>query len=189
MSGDPRYTGAAWQAIRADVLERDAYECQIRGDECTGRATEVDHIVPSSNGGAFYDPANLRAACEKCNRSRGARMRADGWRTARTHIAVEKLGPARATSWAAQDELEHETEELGAALIDSDTLGDALGSEKLGHVARRLLVGALTRGELGVERVVVVCHPGERIPPHHRELGASDDTTHPAGSRDWLAPR
>jgi 5-methylcytosine-specific restriction endonuclease McrA len=33
-------------------------------------ATEVDHIVPAGEGGALYDPDNLRSSCKHRNRSR-----------------------------------------------------------------------------------------------------------------------
>ena len=62
-----------WVRTRKTVLERDGYECQIRGPRCTGVATECDHIVPHAHGGdASLD--NLRAACKPCNSAAGARM-------------------------------------------------------------------------------------------------------------------
>lgn len=62
--------GAAWRRVRKLVLERDGYLCQIKGRHCTIDATCVDHIVPWRAGGAFYDPANLRASCDWCNNAR-----------------------------------------------------------------------------------------------------------------------
>ena len=64
-----------WRTVRALVLARDGHACQIRLDGCTGTATNVDHIVPRADGGS-HDPSNLRAACEHCNKSRGARWAA-----------------------------------------------------------------------------------------------------------------
>jgi 5-methylcytosine-specific restriction endonuclease McrA len=66
----PMY-GAAWQRVRRAVLERDEFRCQLRRPGCTLDATEVDHIVSVADGGAWYDPENLRAACRWCNSSRG----------------------------------------------------------------------------------------------------------------------
>ena len=60
-----------WPTVRATILERDNHACQIRGTKCGGRATDVDHIIPWQEGGAWYDPLNLRAACPACNRARG----------------------------------------------------------------------------------------------------------------------
>ena len=37
-------------------------------------ATSVDHIDPVVEGGEFYDPANLRAACKGCNSRLGTRV-------------------------------------------------------------------------------------------------------------------
>lgn len=64
---NPVYKTPHWRAVRLRVLERDQHQCQIRRPGCTGHATEVDHITSMSDGGAKFDPANLRAACKKCN--------------------------------------------------------------------------------------------------------------------------
>lgn len=75
----PLYDRAAWRAVRhgtrAFILSRDPL-CQI-GVICFGRAlsTVVDHIIRAEiyiaqNGGdesMFYDPANLRGACDACH--------------------------------------------------------------------------------------------------------------------------
>ena len=67
----------AWRRKRKLVLERDSYECQIRGRGCTVEATEVDHIVAHALGGdASLD--NLRAACKPCNASLGTAARRGG---------------------------------------------------------------------------------------------------------------
>jgi 5-methylcytosine-specific restriction endonuclease McrA len=67
----------AWRRKRKVVLERDSYECQIRGRGCTMEATEVDHIVPHALGGDA-DLNNLRAACKPCNSSLGTAARRGG---------------------------------------------------------------------------------------------------------------
>jgi len=66
VSSKPWY-GATWRALRPQILRRDSYTCQIRRDGCTHRATTVDHIIPISRGGDWWDPANLQAACRWCN--------------------------------------------------------------------------------------------------------------------------
>lgn len=63
-----------WQQLRLAVLLRDGYQCQIKGEKCTGRATTVDHVEPIAEGGAPYDPSNLRAACKPCNFSLGGKL-------------------------------------------------------------------------------------------------------------------
>lgn len=40
-------------------------------------ACEVDHIVPTSRGGALYDLDNLRLLHMRCNRKKGAKMQDD----------------------------------------------------------------------------------------------------------------
>jgi len=54
--------GAAWNAIRKQVLERDNYTCIYCGNE----ATEADHIIPVAKGGTDTMD-NLVAACKKDN--------------------------------------------------------------------------------------------------------------------------
>lgn len=56
--------------VRLAVLERDGWTCQLRYDGCTGRAEEVDHIIPRAAGGPMFDPGNLRAVCRNCHRQR-----------------------------------------------------------------------------------------------------------------------
>jgi 5-methylcytosine-specific restriction protein A len=81
---DRRLTTTQWKRTRVLVLIRDHYQCQVRGPDCKGYATEVDHIVSRTDGGAMYDPANLRACCKPCNGWRAARRTNDkrfGYRT------------------------------------------------------------------------------------------------------------
>jgi 5-methylcytosine-specific restriction endonuclease McrA len=74
--------------VRAVVLERDRWVCQIRDKGCTQGATCVDHITPAIEGGAFYDPANCRASCWSCNSVRGARLAASRQTRYKTSVAV-----------------------------------------------------------------------------------------------------
>ena len=57
-----------WKRLRLQILDQDAYVCQIQGPGCHRSATDVDHIIPLVQGGSS-DPSNLRAACAPCNRS------------------------------------------------------------------------------------------------------------------------
>jgi 5-methylcytosine-specific restriction enzyme A len=61
-----RVYGATWRKVRRRILERDGHVCQVRGPRCTEKATTVDHIQPWRRGGAWYDEANLRASCRRC---------------------------------------------------------------------------------------------------------------------------
>lgn len=77
--------GGPWPRIRKMILKRDGHRCQINGPRCKGHATTVDHIVSWQNGGAWYDPANLRAACTTCNYGR----------TKYIPVSTQTAGPSR----------------------------------------------------------------------------------------------
>ena len=62
-----------WRKLRAYVLARDLYTCQVRGPKCTTHATEAGHIKAFIDGGLDV-PENLRAECAPCNRGDGARL-------------------------------------------------------------------------------------------------------------------
>ncbi|MBX8687665.1 HNH endonuclease [Mycobacterium sp. 20091114027_K0903767] len=64
---------AAWKKIRAGILARDNYYCQIQDPRrCLGRATTVDKIIPASRRPDLaLDATNLRAACRPCNEHKG----------------------------------------------------------------------------------------------------------------------
>jgi 5-methylcytosine-specific restriction enzyme A len=64
LRGQPGY-GSAWRRVRATVLERDGYRCQV----CGRPATDVDHIVRRRAGGTD-DSANLRSLCSSCHHTR-----------------------------------------------------------------------------------------------------------------------
>jgi len=55
-----------WKETRLLILQRDLWRCHW----CGGDANEADHVVPVSQGGAKWEPANLVAACGRCNNGR-----------------------------------------------------------------------------------------------------------------------
>lgn len=59
--------GARWTRLRDYVLARDSGLCRI----CGRPASEVDHIVPRSRGGAD-DEDNLQAICSACHAKKTA---------------------------------------------------------------------------------------------------------------------
>jgi len=65
----PQYSGK-WHSLRKAILVRDKHLCQINAPGCTGRATQVDHIIPVARGGPWHQPSNLRASCSTCNLAR-----------------------------------------------------------------------------------------------------------------------
>ena len=68
-SGDVR-KGDTWNRARRATLKRDGYLCQLGYPGCTTAATECDHVMPLSGGGAWYDLGNLRAVCHSCHTQR-----------------------------------------------------------------------------------------------------------------------
>lgn len=56
----------AWRKVRALVLARDGYRCQLRLEGiCTTIADQVHHTVAREISGD--DPAHLVSACRACN--------------------------------------------------------------------------------------------------------------------------
>ena len=55
----------AWRKLRAAVLLRDGYRCQLKLDGCEGTATHAHHTKGRAVTGD--DPAHLVAACASCN--------------------------------------------------------------------------------------------------------------------------
>jgi hypothetical protein len=78
---DRRYSTARWQRLRKAVLARDGYVCMVAGARCTGYASTVHHLVPSSQAPQlFWEPSNLVASCPRCNYGGGSRVAADNRR-------------------------------------------------------------------------------------------------------------
>jgi 5-methylcytosine-specific restriction endonuclease McrA len=78
---DRRYSTARWQRLRRAVLAHYSYICQLEGPSCTGYATTVHHLVPSSQAPwLFWESTNLVAACRRCNYGDGSRVAADNRR-------------------------------------------------------------------------------------------------------------
>jgi hypothetical protein len=92
------YGSRRWEHVRARVLERDGYLCQVKLKRCRVRANTVDHIVRPEEGGAEYDEANLRASCRSCNmvRHNASYFREKVDATARPTARPPALATARA---------------------------------------------------------------------------------------------
>lgn len=163
-----------WNRVRAVVLERDGGTCQIRSN-CDGApATEVDHVTPWRDGGAWFELENLRAACKACNISRAAKQKhRDGWRRAATEIVVVDRGAADSVS-----------PERGDVVVDIGRLAEAVAADvpTPGHheVAAMLfgrLVAWINRGDLDVARVWIVAESDDvaaMLPQHSRITGGGD---------------
>lgn len=149
-----------------EILERDHYICRVRGPHCTVKADEVDHIVPTADGGDRWANENLRAACHWCNSWRASQTKSrDGWKRAHTRIflvtgpEIEPLS-AFVQDNAAPDDL----------VIDWTALVNAVGNnvdevKKL----RGSLLSRVRRGESQAVRAwITSCNPdAERMFPYH----------------------
>lgn len=62
---------AVKKSVRYEVLRRDNHACRYCGAKAPFVQLEVDHVIPRHHGGTD-DPWNLTAACQDCNRSKGA---------------------------------------------------------------------------------------------------------------------
>jgi 5-methylcytosine-specific restriction endonuclease McrA len=78
---DRRYSTARWQRLRRAVLVHYGHVCQVEGPRCTGYATTVHHLIPSSQAPhLFWEPSNLVASCPRCNYGDGSRIAAENTR-------------------------------------------------------------------------------------------------------------
>jgi 5-methylcytosine-specific restriction endonuclease McrA len=65
---DPLYQSLEWQRVRAFVVRRDHFRCVVCGVNVAGRGqARVDHIIRVKDGGALFDPVNLRTLCTRCD--------------------------------------------------------------------------------------------------------------------------
>lgn len=66
-----RRRGSGWQEQRdaQRILDRDGHRCYLRGTNCIGTATEVDHIRSLARGGTNTDD-NKAAICVPCHRAK-----------------------------------------------------------------------------------------------------------------------
>jgi 5-methylcytosine-specific restriction endonuclease McrA len=84
---DRRYSSSQWQRVRRAILQRDGGVCRIQGPRCTGHATTVHHVIPSSQRpDLFYASENLVSACGACNYGGGARVQAENRRLRTTQL-------------------------------------------------------------------------------------------------------
>src|ERR1035437_5053237 len=158
------YSGP-WPRIRLKILKRDNYLCQIRAPKCQGTANEVDHIVPGSKGGAWFDESNLRASCRNCNLGRVDRSGQDRWRRAKTRITLV-VGPPGA------GKARHVADHRGTTdlVIDYEAMAQAMGgSHSAVMVARNAVLKSLRRGECDARRAwIISANPeAESVFPFH----------------------
>ena len=68
-----RVYGGPWPRLRLEVLNRDGWRCQVRGERCQGVASVVDYIVPvrAGLGGTSRICERPAAAATRRRRMRG----------------------------------------------------------------------------------------------------------------------
>ena len=170
----PEYKGR-WQTVRKRILERDGHTCQIRTPKCTIHATHVDHIIPVTQGGPWWDPDNLRASCAPCNYSRIDRTRSEQWRTADTHITLV-VGPPYTNkrqaiqTHATPNDLIVDYDEIAASLTIDGTKNEGL--HRAAESARAAIIRGLRAGDIKVKRAFIISsHPeAEGLFPYHRVM-------------------
>jgi hypothetical protein len=150
----PQYSGP-WQRLRKQILERDQYLCQIQAPRCTTHATHVDHITPVTDGGAWWDTNNLRAACKNCNLGRNTQSPDDRWRKAKTHITLV-MGPPGI------NKQHHIDTKPGDLIIDYDELAAALNIQgdtqhkNIVMAARKAVLRELRHGRVNTARAFII---------------------------------
>ena len=61
------YDQAVWERLRRAILSKEPLCRQCKRDGVNEKATEVDHIVPLSQGGRPYHVDNLQPLCKPCH--------------------------------------------------------------------------------------------------------------------------
>lgn len=69
--GDRPQLSPEWRRMKPKILARDNYTCQLRWRDCTGKATEVDHIVNRDAGGQDT-MENGQSLCHTCHAKKTA---------------------------------------------------------------------------------------------------------------------
>jgi 5-methylcytosine-specific restriction endonuclease McrA len=78
---------AQWVYLRAMFCATLPRPCEICGEVVNrGDRWELDHRIPRAEGGAWYDPANLRPVHFTCNRR-------DTWRLANLSMRRKRTAP------------------------------------------------------------------------------------------------
>ena len=178
MARKPEYSGP-WRRIRQQILARDNHTCQIQAPGCTTHATQVDHIVPTSQGGAWWDGSNLRASCHRCNNQRVDRSGNNRWQTQGPPIVLIHGPNAHHNQQHAQQRAKP-----GTLIIDHTALVAALeaGLDPQGRysqvyisaagIARNALLAAVRKAEIEGEEILLTSTNPDAIDlfPYHQQV-------------------
>lgn len=71
---DPFYTSKAWRDFSARIRRERGLRCEACGKDCRGApyGLRVDHTIARKDGGADFDPANVRCLCASCDNAKRA---------------------------------------------------------------------------------------------------------------------
>lgn len=70
MNSGQRYR-ECWRQLWAAALRDGQPRCHYCGVVLTPRTATIDHLTPTSRGGAAYDTANMALCCLACNQAKG----------------------------------------------------------------------------------------------------------------------
>jgi hypothetical protein len=168
----PEY-GGAWPRIRKAILDRDGWVCQLCHQPIDPSipwpkpmSATVDHKIPVTKGGSWWDESNLRAAHNKCNLSRVDHTKNDRWLNGKTRIVLV-IGPPK--SGKVQYVADHK--DVRDLVIDYEAIAEALGGNVHDStmVARNALITSLKRGEIEAPKAwLISANPhAESMFPHH----------------------
>ena len=62
-----QYQDARWRRARAYLMDLHQWRCMYALWDCEGDAKVLDHYVPVSLKGDFFEPSNLLPACKRCH--------------------------------------------------------------------------------------------------------------------------
>jgi len=154
--------GARWRKIRQAVLVRDDGLCCV----CKRKgATEVDHIIPKSQGGSD-DDENLQAICKQCHwiKTKAEIARARN-RNVLPGIKLSNSIIIYGPPGAGKSKVVKDNYRAGDVVIDLDNIiaeqtGNALyvkTKEQLSNGLRRKLEMINTKQESGIKWIITTC--------------------------------
>ncbi len=68
-TADAFYQSAAWRDFASTIKAQRGWQCEDCGRDCTEdrRSLIADHVIERRDGGADFDPLNIRLLCGACH--------------------------------------------------------------------------------------------------------------------------
>ncbi len=78
---DPFYESRDWRRFASAIKRHRGYVCEDCGKDCAEYpfTLKADHIIERKDGGADFDPLNIRLRCQACDNAKTARAKAERW--------------------------------------------------------------------------------------------------------------